>query len=577
LDAQGPNLTQIQPFASPILESGSYPIRGFNATPNPGFTAVEAAQEWIAPTGDVMYQGRNAENYAGTTDNRGTIGIVKATDGPDALEYLTARRFYDMEDVDTKAFVWSGSFLDNALVGMFGWREDKVTQLGLEHDYSRVPSQDSVGRTGGPNFDPKSSFVRMTEGDFQSRNWSVKLNASQLFFDLTGMEDNLPVDIAFLYNEGEVQNPQPGRRDVLLNDLAPATGTTVDKSIAISTKDGRYNLRVTKYETIQANANAGSVAASENWRIEQVISNSVANGVVWIEEGRAAWTDAVLDNGDDIDDPNEINPDRSDYIRSQGFNSVIDWGESIATAYRNFENTLFTRWPDATSWITSGGPGIEDNESTGTEIEFMARPTNNWNIAINASKTEVLRSKVFGTEVNAVLDYIVSELNGPAGQVPLWGPEGQRGIERTAPFLGQLITNRALLGTPTGELRKWKYNLITNYDFTEGLLQGFGIGGGYRWEDSQVIGFQPIYIDPVSGEPLPDRSRPDAALSVDINNPFSDSSRETFDLWLKYNRKLTDKIEWRIQLNVFNVADDKGTVPLWINPDGTYGTLGIRE
>lgn len=591
LDAQGPNLTQIQPFTSPILESGSYPIRGFVANPNPGFTAVEAAEPWMSPRGDDLLQADNPANYSGTIGNKGSIGIVKALDGPDALEYLTARRFYDMEDVDTKAFVWSGSFLGDALVGMYGWREDKVKQLGLEHDYGRVASQNDIGTTGGPNFDPNSSFVRLSEGDFQSRNWSVKLNASRLFFDLTGMEDNLPFDIAFLYNAGEVQNPQPGRRNVLLQELAPSTGRTIDRSIAISTKDGRYNLRVTKYDTVQANANAGSVAASENWRIEQVLSNSVANGVVQIEERRANWTDAVLDNGDDIDDPNEINPDRSQFIRDQGFDSVIAWGESIASAYRKFENELFTKYPAANSWVTRGGPGtsdigiifpddtvfIEDNESFGTEIEFMARPTNNWNIAVNASKTEVLRSKVFGDEVNEMLDLVVGALSGPAGQVPLWGPEGQMGLARTAPFLGQLITNRALLGTPTGELRKWKYNLITNYNFSEGFLNGFGIGAGYRWEDNQVIGFPPIYINPVTGERLPDASRPDKALSVDLSQPFTDTSRETADLWLKYSTKLTDKIDWRIQLNIFNVFDDKGTVPLFVNPDGTFGTLGIRE
>ena len=212
------------------------------------------------------------------------------------------------------------------------------------------------------------------------------------------------------------------------------------------------------------------------------------------------------------------------------------------------------------------------------EFEFTARPTNNWNIAINASKTEVLRSRVFGDEVNEVLDFIVENLSaGKPGQVPRGNPESQLGRDRVAPFLGQLITNRALLGTPTGELRKWKYNLITNYDFTEGSLQGFGIGGGYRWEDSQVVGFPPVYVDPVTGEPLSDGSRPDKATTVDIDNPFKDSTREMFDLWFKFHTKLTDKIDWRIQLNIFNVADDKGTVPLWINPDGSFGTLGIRE
>jgi hypothetical protein len=591
LDSEGPNLTKLQPFGSLVVPSGSYPLMGFQAVPVNGFSAATAANPWTAPDGDELNQAANPTNYNGTIANKGPITVVKATDSDEALEYLTARRFFDSEEVDTKALVWSGSFLNNALVGMYGWRQDKVDQYSLEHDYSNIAANNATGRTGGPNFDPESSWRRFSDGDFQSRNWSAKLNATRLFFDLTGMEDNLPFDVAFLYNAGQVQSPQPGRRDVLLNDLAPATGSTIDRSIAISTKDGRYSLRVTSYDTVQANANAGSVAASDNWRIEQVISNSVANGVVWIEEGRAAWTDAVLNNGDEVNDPGELSEARSNEIRGFGFNDPYAWGQSIAAAYRNFENTLFTQWPATQSWITSGAPGtsqiginfpddtvfIEDNQSSGLEFEFTARPSDNWNIAINASKTEVLRSKVFGEEVNEVLDYIVGELSGPAGQVPLWGPGGQMGQQRVAPFLGQLITNRALLGTPTGELRKWRYNMISTYDFTEGALQGFGVGGGLRYEDSQVIGFTPIYVDPVTGEPLPDRSRPDAALSVDINSAFRDSSRVTGDLWLRYKMKLSDKIDWRIQLNVFNVADDKGTVPLHINPDGTYGTRGIRE
>lgn len=591
LDTEGPNLTQIQPFNDPAIPSGSYPISGFLATPNPGFTAVEAAEEWIAPNGDVRIQADNPANYTGVLADRGSFGMVSATDSAEALEYLTARRFYDKEEIDSKALVWSGRFLDGAIVGMYGWREDEADQLGLEHDFTNIAANDSEGRTGGPNFDPNSDYLRATSGSFQSKNWSAKVNVSKLFFDSFNMDDNLPFNVSLLYNEGEVQSPQPGRRDVLLNDLTPATGSTRDRSIAISSKDGKYSFRATKYDTVQQNANAGSVAASENWRIEQVISNSIGNGAVWIEEGRAAWTDAVLDNGDDVEDPNEINPGRSQEIRDAGFDDVFAWGQSIASAFRDFEEELFTTYPSALSWITRGAPGtndiginfpddtvfIEDNKSFGTEYEFVARPTENWNIMINASKTEVLRSKVFGDEVNEMLDLVVGALSGPAGQVPLWGPEGQMGQARVAPFLGQLITNRALLGTPTGELRKWKYNLISSYDFTEGVLEGFGIGGGLRYEDSQVIGFPPQYIDPVTGEVLPDGSRPDKALSVDLNRPFMDSDRTTYDLWFKYNMKLSNNVDWRMQLNIFNVGDDKGTVPLFINPDGTYGTLGIRN
>lgn len=593
LDAQGPQLTRLQPFTTPNLESGNYSFRGFQAMPVSGFTAEDAAVPWLSPNGDELFEANNPVNYTGTVANKGTIGIVKATDSPESLEYLTGRRFYDIEDVDTKAAVWSGSFLNDALVGMYGWREDKVAQGSLEHDFSRTAAESIEGQTGGPNFDPNSSFIRRSTGDFQSRNWSAKLNVTRLLADWTGIGSNLPFDVGLLYNEGEVQNPQPGRRDILLRDLPPATGRTIDRSLAISTKDGRYSLRVTKYDTVQANANAGNTAASENWRIEQAIGFAgTGSGVALIENRTTGWNeDLVLDNGDDVDDPGELSEARSDFIRAQGFNDPLAWGDSIAAAFRNMQETIFTRWPAANSWVTGGALGtdtfniifpddtvfIEDNESFGTEIEFTARPTDNWNLAINAAKTEVLRTKVFSDAVNEVIDYIVGELSGPAGQVPMWGPEGTMLQGWVAPFSGELITNRALLGTPTGELRKWRINAISSYDFTEGALAGFGVGAGIRYEDSQVIGFPPRYVNPVTGEPYPDRGGADAALSVDIDNPYRDNDRWTYDLWLRYDTKLSDKINWRIQLNVFNVTDDHGTVPLWVNPDGAIATRGIRE
>lgn len=587
-DSTGPNNTGLQPFSNPVVPSGKYPLTGFVATPNfPD--GVNPEDPWTSPDGDELYQAQNPANYTGTVQSRGQYGIVHATDSPEALEYLTARRFVDREEVDTRAFVWTGGFLNRAFVGMYGVRQDKVKQWSLEHDFARIEEENEIGRTGGPDFDPNSRFLRYSAGTFDSKNWSVKFSPTTLAKDLLKTDlDWMPFNISLLYSEGEVQNPQPGRRDVLLNDLAPATGNTIDRTIIISTKDNRFSLRATSYETSQIGAEAGSVAASDNWRIEQVLREGIRNGVVRFEQGLSGWDTAVLDNGDGVDDPGELSEGRSAEIRAAGFNDVQSWGQAASSAFRNMQETLFSQWPSTQSWITGGEIGsdhinvnfpddtvfTEDNKSSGVEFEFTARPTDNWNILVNVSQTEVLRSKVFQDDVNEVLDFIVAELNGIAGDVPLWGPGGQMGRVRVAPFLGQLITNRALLGTPTGEIREWKWNVVTNYDFDEGFLDGFGIGGAVRWEDSQVIGFPPIYVDPQTGAPV-ERSNT-AALSVDLDSPIRDESRTTYDLWLKYKLKVFDNIDWRLQLNIYNLFDDKGTTPLHINPDGSYGTEGIR-
>ncbi len=204
------------------------------------------------------------------------------------------------------------------------------------------------------------------------------------------------------------------------------------------------------------------------------------------------------------------------------------------------EDLFLNEYPVTQAWITGGAPGtdnisvifpddtvfIEDNESFGYEYEFTARPTPNWNIIVNISKTEVLRSRVFTEETNEVIDFIVNRVNGPAGDIAMWCPECNVIKDWVAPFIGQLVTNRALLGTPTGELRKWKGNLVTNYNFTDGILDGVGIGGAVRYDDSQVIGFPPIYVDPVTGNPITGATIPsNAAITVDLDRPYMDDDR----------------------------------------------------
>ena len=72
-----------------------------------------------------------------------------------------------------------------------------------------------------------------------------------------------------------------------------------------------------------------------------------------------------------------------------------------------------------------------------------------------------------------------------------------------------------------------------------------------------VIGYR-IQNDPTTGEP-----------NFILDNPYPGPSESNLDLWLGYDMKLTDKIDWRIQLNVYNVGDDESLIPLTTQPDGT--------
>jgi TonB dependent receptor len=207
-----------------------------------------------------------------------------------------------------------------------------------------------------------------------------------------------------------------------------------------------------------------------------------------------------------------------------------------------------------------------DTQSEGIEFEINAQPTKNWNIAFNASKTTATRNNLAGSFANWVESRKVL-YDGPAGDVRLWGPAfGGETVRSkwTNEFYGSYRLYRLLEGADVPELRPWRFNVITNYTFSEGRFSGVNVGGAYRWQDKQVIGF-PI-IDINSADP-----------TYDISKPWYGPSESTFDLWVGYQRKLKNKITWRIQLNVRNVFGSDDLIPITSQPNGATAAARIPE
>ena len=104
------------------------------------------------------------------------------------------------------------------------------------------------------------------------------------------------------------------------------------------------------------------------------------------------------------------------------------------------------------------------------------------------------------------------------------------------------------------ELRKWRYNLTTNYTFQEGMLKGIGVGGAYHWQDKVVIGY-PVLAG-------------GSFANFDLSNPYYGPALSSIDLWASYERRITEKINWRIQLNVYNLGKNDKLIPISVEPDG---------
>jgi len=116
-------------------------------------------------------------------------------------------------------------------------------------------------------------------------------------------------------------------------------------------------------------------------------------------------------------------------------------------------------------------------------------------------------------------------------------------------------------GTQAPEIREWRFNAISNYDFTEGRLRGFNVGTGFRYQDSVIIGYAPI-----GGS---------NNFSIDLNKPYKGPAETNVDFWLGYRRRLSQKIDWRIQLNVRNAFAGDDLIPVTVQPDGTPAAYRI--
>ena len=129
------------------------------------------------------------------------------------------------------------------------------------------------------------------------------------------------------------------------------------------------------------------------------------------------------------------------------------------------------------------------------------------------------------------------------------------------------------------ELRKWRANVVANYEFQGERFKGFGVGTGLRWLDKAAIGF-PVASFRADLTRVP-AGAPALISDVrvsDVRNPFYGPTEMRYDGWLSYQRKIINgKVGFKAQLNVRNLFTHNELVPVVINPDGKAAVYSIAE
>lgn len=442
--------------------------------------------------------------------------------------FTTAR---SKDEFKSYVLVANSKFWENTLVTTVGWRRDAFRTFNA----------------GGAPVDPATG-QRIVD----HATWSLQpgLDDAERSFNYGGvlhlppkLRGRLPLgaDVSLTYNKSDNFTPTASRFDMLANQIAPSKGETTEHGVVLSLLAGKLQLRANRYETAAAAATNGTFNEIKNRLVRRMDTQIENNANPAYQAIAPASAISAFNNW-------VASPDGELFQRNFNF-----------TIARAANGSLVVDHDDRIGTVVS----TSDLVSSGYEFDAIFNPTRNWRIAFNAVKSEAVRSNT-ARDFAEIIRRLGPIWGGTAGALPdaignastlgeLWG-----GIEADA-------TREALLdGATTPELRKWRFNVVSNYTFSEGRLRGFSFGGAFRWQDKVALGY-------------PVRLLPGGGAQSDVTRPFFGPTETNVDAWLGYSRRVWKNIAWSVRLNVRNVGVGDELIPVVAQPDGSISSWRIKE
>jgi len=529
--------------------------------------------------------------------------------------YIGSQCYDERVETESWGMVWNGYLLDSILVPTVSYREDEQKYFGS--GAASINSANGIANFSDPEWyvpssaaEAKASVLDTTKGN---REYNMEKGDTTSWGIVARMPESLRkkmplgLDISLFYNDSDNFRPNAKRVDLFGNTIAAEQGSTKDYGFTVSALDDKLMLKVNWYESKVNNADVGDAITNyymlgmgEGWSYMYTLQALMRVGD-FATDRRADTTVGdfqVWENKDGATDAETQALFHS--VADAWFNTNADYTAALSnnpTYYpseafqRNwFNGTTFDDWlarvqagGDPSFWgdINSGSSNMKvtgDIESEGIEFELSYQITPNWNLTANLAKTEAVRLNLAQT-YSDFTDQRVAAYSTPYGQACLWGPWSGREILVTkwkSEYYGNFLLQKALEGANVPELCKWRFNLVTNYSFSEGMLKGMNIGGAYRWQDKTTIGYPLLYGS--DGELV----QVDGISQYDLNNPWESDYEQYFDLWIGYEHAINDDVTWRIQLNVKNLFADDDLIPVTVNPadddgDGIYDDYSVAS
>ena len=428
--------------------------------------------------------------------------------------------------VDTRAATWNVSLLRNLLIGLYGWRQDDV----VSEIRQALPGPDLLADRSSIN--TPAAVLNRIDDRFRTASWSVVGKWPDRWRPL-------PLAARLNAHYGESENFSLG---ATANDFAGAqlpspSGRTREYGATLNLLDSKLVLRLNRYECDLVN---GAASTKYSTLVNQGILKPLE---FLIEAQRLGNLGATTPNYalavEALGRLNAIIPPRT--RTSASLDAPAASGDFARTELPNLGDT-------------------QDVVGRGTELELTWNPSPSWRLALNVANQETVIDNY--APRFAELWAKVEPILGPGGLIghlryfndPATVPPSY--ISYPAPVPGDaqmtvaqwLETNvlssyrnqKRQEGRVSTEQRAWRVNLVTNYTFTRGLLEGSGVGAAVRWQDGAVIGYPTELVGDT--------------LVADIDRPHIAPAITNVDAWIRHKRSLyRGRIEWTLELRGQNL------------------------
>ena len=456
--------------------------------------------------------------------------------------------------INTQSFFWDRLIVVNA-----GYREDSVV-----HWQNTNPPR--LGLDQIPDVSP--AVYRARDGQLITSKSNVFGYGGVLYWPKKIVK--LPEwiqDITFHYNDSQNFVPSTGRINELKQPVVSPSGRSKDRGISFYLFDNKVVARLNWYDSALNNASS-SVSTTFN-QLNTYLFNwygSLNRNLLAVD----ANDDGVIDSAvaAQLGPGQTVQSQYPNLARAKEARAAIL--PYLTPALKESYNFLEAADGGNSTQFPGMITDLQDITAKGFEADITLNPTPNWRIAFNAAKQETALTNI-APRLTSLLNNVwlphlakFGDLDWDRPVEPVSGPTAFEGVSvfgSQNPILDYYV-QKGQEGRAQNEQRKWRLNMVTNYQFTGGRLRGFSVGGAVRWQDVYATGY-PLIYDP-RGFVLPD-----------IAHPYFAEPELSFDLSFGYRRRTIKNINWTSQINIRNLQNWEGEQVSAIRhqPDGTIARV----